>query len=209
MSDIILSNITKMYGDKVVFSCFSLTIEPGEFVCISGESGKGKSTILNIMGLLDFPDTGDVIIRGVKNASLQSASGRKLARKEIAYVFQNYGLVEDQTVIYNMKIAAKFSEKQSIQDYYDALEEVGLKQGVLKQKIYQLSGGEQQRVALARLHVKPSSIILADEPTGSLDATNRDIIMNILKKHNEAGKTLVVVTHDKEIEKCANRVVRL
>lgn len=209
MSDIVLQDISKKYGQRIVFSCFSLTIESGEFICISGESGKGKSTILNIMGLLDYPDSGDVIIKGQKNANLHSNSGRRLVRNEIAYVFQNYGLVEDQTVNYNMKIAARFSGKNSIIDYNYALEEVGLHQGVLKQKIYQLSGGEQQRVALARLHVKPSSIILADEPTGSLDSTNRDVIMNILKKHNEAGKTLVVVTHDKEIEKCANRVVRL
>jgi putative ABC transport system ATP-binding protein len=209
MTDIELSNISKKYGVKVVLDRFNLSVQQGEFVCISGESGKGKSTLLNIIGLLDHPDSGDVIIKGIKNPRLQSCTGRNLLRSEIAYIFQNCGLVEDNTVLYNLKIAARFSKKCTATCFEEALAGVGLPKSMLKQKVYELSGGEQQRVALSRLFFKPASVILADEPTGSLDAENRDIVMNILNAFNISGKTLIVVSHDKEVEKCAKRVIKL
>lgn len=209
MTDIELCNISKKYGTKVVLDRFCLSVQQGEFICISGESGKGKSTLLNMIGLLDHPDSGDVIIKGIKNPRLQSGAGRSLLRNEIAYVFQNCGLVEDNTVLYNLKISARFSKKCTVTGFEEALAGVGLPKSMLKQKVYELSGGEQQRVALSRLFFKPASVILADEPTGSLDAENRDIIMNILNTFNQSGKTLIIVSHDKEVEKCAKRVIKL
>lgn len=209
MFDIELNEITKKYGSKVIFDRFNLSVEQGDFLCISGESGKGKSTLLNIIGLLDRPDSGDVIIKGVKNPRLQQASGIKLLRKEIAYVFQNCALVEDHTVLYNLKISAKFSGKKTTSDFEEALDGVGLPKSMLKQKVYELSGGEQQRVALSRLFLKPASVILADEPTGSLDADNRDIVMKILERFNQEGKTIVVVSHEKEVVKCAKNEIKL
>ena len=208
MNNINLVNINKRYGDKVIFENYNLSINVGDFVCITGESGKGKSTLLNIIGLLDAPDSGEVEIMGIKNPIFHSVAGRKILKNEIAYVFQNYGLVEDNTVEYNLKIAAKYSRKKT-QDFVEALSKVGLSADMLKKKVYQLSGGEQQRVALARLNIKPFSIILADEPTGSLDSENAAIVMSILRKFNDMGKTLIIVSHDREIAKCAKRVENL
>lgn len=209
MSVINLENIAKKFGNRVIFDDFNLEIEEGEFVCISGESGKGKSTLLNIIGVLDKADSGDVMILGIKNPYFTTRKGKKLLRDEISYVFQNYGLVEDKTVKYNLEISGAFSGRNKKKDLLEALQQVGLNEKFLNQKVYALSGGEQQRVALARLYLKKSSIILADEPTGSLDAGNRENVLNILSKLNEEGKTIIVVTHDPEVEKCASRIIRL
>lgn len=209
MADLILDNITKRFGEKEIFKDFSLKIEPGEFVCISGVSGKGKSTLLNIMGIMDYPDSGRVVIKGVENPRYNKRSGRMLLKNEISYVFQNYGLVDDRTVLYNLQISTWFSKKTEERDIAYALDKVGLNQNIVKQKVFELSGGEQQRVALARIYLKSSSIILADEPTGSLDAGNRENVMDILKNINNEGKTVVIVSHDKEVEKCAKRIINL
>ena len=136
-------------------------------------------------------------------------SGSKLLENELFYVFQNYGLVEDKTVRYNLEIATYFSGKKSNDVLADALTQVGLHQDILNQKIYTLSGGEQQRCALARLYLKNYSIVLADEPTGSLDAVNREKVMEIFKRIHESGKTVIIVTHDAEVTKCAKRVITL
>ena len=191
------------------FDDYSLEIEEGEFVCITGESGKGKSTLLNIMGILDTVNSGDITIKGIKNPKMSSSKGLKLLRNEIAYVFQNYGLVEDKTVKYNLQISGEFSGRNKKENLIDALEKVGLNEEFLGHKIFALSGGEQQRVALARLYLKDSSIILADEPTGSLDAVNREKVLSILSDLNKQGKTVIIVTHDPEVEKRAGRVIRL
>ena len=186
-----------------------MEIEEGDFVCISGESGKGKSTLLNMIGLLDMPDSGNIIINGKKNVKFSSKDGRELMKNKISYIFQNFGLVDDQTVEYNLKISGKFSGKNKKNDLENALERVGLNKNMLNQKIFTLSGGEQQRVALARIYLKDSDMILADEPTGSLDANNRNKVMEILKDLNNSGKTVVIVTHDEEVVKCAKRTVKI
>ena len=206
---ITLKKVCKSFGSHEIFHDFDLEVEQGEFVCITGESGKGKTTLLNIIGMLEQPDSGTVTINGVENPRLNKPAGRKLLKNDVFYVFQNYGLVEDQTVKYNLQIAGYFTKKTKDGDLEAALAKVGLGPEFLKSKIYTLSGGEQQRCALARMYLKNHSIILADEPTGSLDAANREKIMEILKHMNEAGKTVVVVTHDPEVTKCANRVVQL
>lgn len=211
MAVISLKNICKSFGNKVIFDNFNLNVEEGEFLCITGVSGKGKTTLLNIIGLLEKPDSGSINIMGYDNPEIDSKSGIKLLRSNISYLFQNYGLVDNETVEYNLKIATRFlklsknDEKNKIEE---ALNTVGLS-GYEKNKIFQLSGGEQQRVAMARILIKPTSIVLADEPTGSLDSDNRDLIMELLTKVNEQGKTVIIVTHDKEVVKCAKRVIEL
>lgn len=211
MSIVKLSNISKSYGSNVIFNDYSLEIEKGEFVIITGKSGAGKSTLLNIIGLLDKADSGDAEICGIKNPFFQSKEGNKLLRYHISYLFQNYGLIEDETVIKNLEVGTKYlklSKEQKKQKINEALKSVGL-ENYENKKVFQLSGGEQQRVAVARIMLKPSELILADEPTGSLDVENRDVILSLLKSLNESGKTVVVVTHDKDIEKCATRCIRI
>lgn len=211
MADIVLSNISKKYGDKTLFENFSLKIERGEFISIMGESGAGKTTLLNMMGMLDRPDSGAVVICGQKNPAFSSRSAVNLRRRQISYLFQNYGLIDTETVESNMKIATHFksiSRKKESKLIADALERVGL-QGYEKRKVYTLSGGEQQRVALAKVIAKSPQIIFADEPTGSLDETNRDYVMEILQELNNQGKTIVVVTHDPHVNECAKRHIML
>lgn len=211
MSVIKLVDICKKYDDKVIFDNLNLEIKGGEFVSIVGESGAGKSTLLNIIGLLETADSGDIIIHNVKNPKLQKRSGSILLRNNIAYLFQNYGLIDNETVLENLMISLRFkqmSRKDKITKAEEALENVGLS-GFGKKKVYKLSGGEQQRVALAKIMLKPCDIILADEPTGSLDDDNKNAVLDILKKFNEEGKTVIVVTHDTVVAECAKRNVRI
>lgn len=211
MADIILSNICKKLGDKTLFEDFSLKIEEGEFLAIMGESGAGKTTLLNMMGLLERPDSGTVTICGQKNLTFSSRTAVNMRRRKISYLFQNYGLIDTETVENNMRIATHFKavgKKKERRLISDALEQVGLK-GYEKRKVYTLSGGEQQRVALAKVIAKSPQIIFADEPTGSLDESNRNYVMEILKELNNQGKTIVVVTHDPHVNECAKRHIML
>lgn len=143
-----------------------------------------------------------------KNPDIRKASGRKLLRTEMTYVFQNYGLVEDKTVQYNLNIASHFTDVTE-KDIEDVLNKVGLDKSILKNKVYTLSGGEQQRVAIARVFLKKCKLLLADEPTGSLDAGNKEVVMKLFEQLNKEGTTIVMVTHDEEILKYATRIVEL
>lgn len=211
MKDIILSNICKKYGDKTLFENFSLQIERGEFLAIMGESGAGKTTLLNMMGLLERPDSGNVVLCGQKNPQFSSRTAVSLRRRHISYLFQNYGLIDTETVENNIRIAIHFKDVSRKKGCYltaDALKQVGL-QGYEKRKVYTLSGGEQQRVALAKIIAKSPQIIFADEPTGSLDERNRDYVLKILQELNYQGKTIIVVTHDPFVNECAKRHILL
>jgi putative ABC transport system ATP-binding protein len=164
-----------------------------------------------MMGLLEKPDSGDVTICGIKNPTFISNKTKDLRRNKLSYLFQNYGLVDTDTVEQNLSYVLKhknYTKKQKGSEMQDALRKVGL-DGFLKRKIFTLSGGEQQRVALAKIILKDPEIILADEPTGSLDPANRNYVLNILKMLNESGKTIVVVTHDMEVANCAKTHIEL
>ena len=211
MSIIKLDNVTKAYGSNTILENFNMEVFPGEFVAITGKSGSGKSTLLNILGMLEPFDAGRYTILGIENPQSDSKESVRLLRSKISYLFQNFALVNERSVAYNLEIALRFagvSRAKKKELIAQALQRVGLV-GFEKKKVYQLSGGEQQRVALARIILKPSEIILADEPTGSLDLGNRDKVMEILAQLNQEGRTVIVVTHDPNVEKCAKRVIRL
>ena len=164
-----------------------------------------------MMGLLDRPDSGTIVLCGQKNPKFSSRTAINLRRRHISYLFQNYGLIDTETVESNMQIATHFksvSRKKERRLIADALAQVGL-QGYEGRKVYTLSGGEQQRVALAKVIAKSPQIIFADEPTGSLDERNRDYVLEILQELNYQGKTIVVVTHDPHVNECAQRHILL
>lgn len=207
-----LKDINKRYSGNIIFEKFNMTVNKGEMVAITGKSGSGKSTILNMIGLLEKPDSGSINLFDEPAPKINSKKSKLLLRYKIAYLFQNYALVDNENVNYNLNIALEYvkankNEKQKMK--IEALQKVGLSDEYLNKKIYQLSGGEQQRVAVARIILKPCELILADEPTGSLDLKNRNDIINILKELNSDGKTIIIVTHDPYVANECNREIKL
>lgn len=196
--------LSKRFEGRVLFENFNFKIESGEFVCFSGVSGCGKTTLLNMIGMIEPFDSGKLLIDG--EAMVTPKQRMQYFRKKLGFLFQNFALVENKTVEQNLKLIRKQDRTNLTME--EALKRVGLS-GVLKQKVYTLSGGEQQRVALARLFFKQSEIILADEPTGSLDEANANRIMQILKELHQEGKTIILVTHDEKIKRMAERVIEL
>ena len=194
-----IKNVNKSFGDHHVIKNMSLEVNQGSFVVLTGPSGSGKSTFLNIVGLLDKHDSGTITYFGVNNPKPFSKEATKLLQTKIGYLFQNFALIESKTVEQNLMIALEFvkgiNKKERIAE---VLEYVDLK-GFEKKKISQCSGGEQQRVAVARLMLKPCELILCDEPTGSLDYENRQNIISLLKKLQADGKTILIVSHDPEV----------
>ncbi len=207
MSLCVCKNIKKSYGEHQVIRDFSYEFQDGKITSITGKSGCGKSTLLNLIGLLDSFQEGSLILFDQVNIKPGSRQAKKMLRNHIGYLFQNFALVDDKTVAYNMKIAI---EEHKIKDadlkIAEALEKVGLA-GFEKKKISECSGGEQQRIAVARLLIKPCQLILADEPTGSLDEQNKMEVFSLLCKLKDQGKTIIIVTHDNELkELCDNKI---
>lgn len=207
---IVLTEISKKYGDQFILEKCSLKIYDGDFFLITGESGKGKTTLLNIMGLLDRDYEGILEIDGVKKITKKEI--RNFQRYECAYLFQNYALIENETIKKNLDISLKFlrstSKKQKEQLMKNALEIVNINLS-LNKKIYELSGGEQQRIALARAYLKKPKYLFADEPTGNLDVHNRDLIVNVLQEMNRNGTTIVMVTHDLSLVNHVERTLEI
>ncbi|QCT02892.1 ABC transporter, ATP-binding protein [Paenibacillus algicola] len=199
-----IRNLNKSFGGKTLFSNFNMEIQAQDFVIISGPSGCGKTTLLNMIGAIESVESGIIEVDGVdiskKNNQLQ------YFRTKVGFLFQNFALVDHKTVRNNLLMIRKNSRSNlSIEE---ALQKVGL-EDKLNSKVYTLSGGEQQRVALARLMLKKCDVILADEPTGSLDHNNAKTVLAILKEFNQQGKTIVLVTHDEKIIHQGNKVVSL
>lgn len=195
-----IQGLSKKFNENKLFDNFSLTIDDGDFICISGDSGKGKTTLLNMIGHIEPYDSGKILIDGKEIQSNKELL--TFFREEVGFVFQNYVLVEDKTIEQNLDLIRKPDRTgRSIEEVLSLL---GLKEKQ-NSKVYTLSGGEQQRVAMARLYLKKCKYILADEPTGSLDRKNSDIIIKILEDLNKHGKTVIIVTHDDYIK---NRVTR-
>ncbi len=201
---IIGENITKSFGNKILFKDFNFHIEGGEFVCFSGESGAGKTTLLNIIGRLEPIDSGKLLINGREYKT--NKDKRKFYAEEVGFLFQNFALLENKTVEQNLKIVKAKGDLSYRID--ESLKIVGLTDK-MNNKVYTLSGGEQQRIALARLILKPCNIILADEPTGSLDKRNAELVIGLLKKINSMGKTVIIVSHDEYVKNSADRIIEL
>lgn len=204
-----LKNITKHYDTKTIFDHFNLTIEDNELVAIVGNSGSGKSTLLNIMGLLEEIEDGKIIINHQLISNKEDAL--LLMRYDIGYMFQNNALVDDYTVKENLNIVLKYSrlnKKEKMNAIKQVLSTVGL-EGYDNRKVYSLSGGEAQRIAFCKLLLKKPKIVLCDEPTGSLDATNTKIMMDLLMEYHHSGATVVIVTHDLDIAKLCERVIHI
>lgn len=207
-----LIGITKSYGNHIIFNDFNLEIKKNEMVAIMGKSGSGKTTLLNIIGLIDTYDSGKYIF-DEKNENIKPNTqlSQKIIRQKISYLFQNYALIDDETVEYNLRIALRYTrlKRDEIQmRISEVLNIVGLS-GYENYKVFELSGGEQQRIAVARAYLKPCEVLLADEPTGALDTENKKSIMKLIQNLHESGKTIVIVTHDPDIAAVCQRTIHL
>lgn len=205
-----LENLSKSYGNRSIFSDLQLEIQDNDMIAVTGESGSGKSTLLNIIGLLEPFGEGKLIFDNYVNPMMNGFAATRLRRNKIGYLFQNYALAENLTVEQNLKFALAYQRQINKRSAIrEALSAVFLPEAILHQKVYQLSGGEQQRVAIARLFLKPCKIVLADEPTGSLDRKNRDVVIKLLHGLHEQGKTVIIVTHDDIVADSCDRKVRI
>ena len=200
MNALKLEDIKMQFNQKVLFENLDLAIEKGTINTIMGESGSGKSTLLNIIGLLLKPTTGAI--------NILDYQAMLILRNKISYIFQNYALIDDETVYQNIELGLKYTKGNHHKKIESILKQLHLEE-LKNEKVSSLSGGEQQRVAFARAFVKPSEIILCDEPTGNLDSKNKMIILDLLKQLNENGKTIIIVTHDQAVESIAHHKYRL
>ena len=183
-----LLNVSKSFGSKKIFTDLNLRFESGKSYALIGGSGSGKSTLLNIIGRLEKIDSGNVL---VDKQDIWKIKERTFFKNTVGYVFQNYSLIDNKTVYDNLKLITK--DKKTITD---VLEKVGLSSDYLHQKIYELSGGQAQRVAIARMLMKPRKIILADEPTGALDGEIGKEIIRLLLNEKDEDKYVIIATHD-------------
>lgn len=189
----------------------SLTIFEGEFISITGPSGSGKSTLLNILGLLDDATNGTYILNGQNVTKLTEDEQSDVRNREIGFVFQSFNLLQRSTVLENVvlpSIYAGMKRNNREERAKNLLIQVGLGDQILKRP-NQLSGGQQQRVAIARSLMNDPAIVLADEPTGNLDSKSGHDVMEIIKKLNKEGRTIIMITHDMNVAKQAKRIVEI
>lgn len=205
-----LRNITKRYDSLTVLKNLSLTIEKGELMAIVGPSGAGKTTLLQIAGTLERCDGGDVIYMGESISGMSDKKLSEFRNRNIGFVFQFHQLLPEFTALENVAMPALIagkSRKESLKKATELLELLGLGER-LRHKPAELSGGEKQRTAIARALVNDPAVVLADEPTGSLDSRNRDDIQQLIATlRTDLGQTFVVVTHDPSMASVADRVV--
>ena len=210
-----ITNLEKIYRteevETVALNKLSFTVNTGEFVAVMGPSGCGKSTLLNILGLLDDPDSGSFLFNEIEVADFNERKRADLRKKNIGFVFQSFNLIDELTVFENVELpliylGVKADERKR------RVEEVLTKVQIMhRQKHYpqQLSGGQQQRVAVARAVVNNPKLILADEPTGNLDSTNGNEVMEMLTDLNEQGTTIIMVTHSEHDARYSHRIIRM
>ena len=208
MSLLELKNVYKIYGDLHALDDVNLKVEKGEWLAIMGPSGSGKSTMMNIIGCMDKPSKGEVLLDGVNIAAESAKNLTNIRRDKIGLIFQQFHLVNYLTAVENVMLAQYYHSISDEKEALEALERVGLADRA-KHLPSQLSGGEQQRVCVARALINHPEIILADEPTGNLDDANEEIVVELFRKLHEEGTTLIVVTHDPEVAETAQRMVVL
>lgn len=203
-----VKDVSKKYGDIYALKDLSLEINEGDFVSVMGPSGSGKTTLLNLISCLDKPSTGAVEIDGVDIAKATSSELNQIRREKVGLIFQQYHLVPYLSALENVMLAQHYHSIPNVKSATRALEEVGLAER-LTHLPGQLSGGEQQRVCIARALINQPKLILADEPTGNLDQENEKLVVDLLKKMSESGHTLVIVTHNPAIGDLAGRKITL
>jgi len=207
-------NLTKIYeeaGQKLmVLDKINLEVKRGEFLAIMGPSGSGKTTLLNILGCLDRPTSGSYKLEGEEVANKSQKELARIRNKKIGFIFQTFNLLPRYNVLANIALPLLYAKepRPSKEKLLSLLDKVNLRKRA-SHKPNQLSGGEQQRVAIARALVNNPEIILADEPTGNLDKKSEEEVMGILKRLNQEGVTLILVTHDPKIAKEAKRIIYL
>lgn len=209
-----MENITKIYRTEgMTFPALqdvSLTVEKSEMLAITGASGAGKTTLLNLIGLIDGFDSGIYYLDGVKIDKADDNRDAKLRNRMIGYVFQEYSLLPNETVLFNVSLPMFFRKstaKQRRERAEAVLRMAGLPSAQFKKKVKFLSGGQKQRVAIARALINEPSLILADEPTGSLDSTSAGQIMELLESLRERGMTVIIVTHDPDVAAHCDREI--
>lgn len=210
-----LNNVKKVFRmrdiETTAVSDVNLHVKPGEFLAIMGASGSGKSTLLNILGLLDTMSAGHCFLDGIDIARIGASQADCIRRDTIGFVFQNFNLIPELTVIKNVELALRYKKKarQEIKETaLNVLRSVGM-EARANHHPGQLSGGQQQRVAIARALASKPRLILADEPTGNLDRHNGEIVMTMLKNISEQGTTIIMVTHSEHQARHANRIVMM
>lgn len=214
-SVVTMKDVRKSYHmgseDLLVLKGIDLDIKKGEFISIMGPSGSGKSTLMNLIGLLDRPDSGRLVINNKDIGTLNDTELSHLRGKEIGFIFQTFNLVSRLSALKNVELPMIFQEQSKAYRAGVAkryLEEVGLGDR-MAHRPNELSGGQRQRVAIARSLVNDPSILLADEPTGNLDAKTGDEIMKLFVELNRNGRTIVMVTHNPEVAEFSQRIIRL
>ncbi len=212
-----LKNVIKSYPAKEeekngglirALDNISLSIAPGEWVAMMGPSGSGKSTMVNLIGCLDRPTSGEIWLDQENVASLSAADLNRVRADKIGFVFQQFHMIPYLTAVENVMLAQYFHSMTDEKEALDALERVGLKERAWHLPS-QLSGGEQQRVCIARALINDPKIVLADEPTGNLDAANEEIVLRLLRELHQQGRTIVMVTHDPVVARLADRRIEL
>lgn len=210
-----LKSVSKVYktkgaDDVVALDELTLEVRRGEFVAVCGVSGSGKSTLLHIIGCLDKPTSGTVIVSGTDVSGLNDVELAKIRSERIGIVLQDFALIPYRTAYDNVMVPLYFSKnrKNAKKRIMESLEKTGVAD-LAKREIKKMSGGQKQRVAIARALVNYPDIILADEPTGQLDSKTKKEIAELFKAINSEGVTIVVVTHDDELAKAADRIVRI
>lgn len=212
---ITITELEKYYSTEevrtVALNKLSFEVKEGEFVAIMGPSGCGKSTLLNILGLLDDPDDGSFIFNGTEVAGYNERKRADLRKHNIGFVFQSFNLIDELTVYENVELPLIYT-KVPPAERKQRVEEVLEKMQIMHRRKHfpqQLSGGQQQRVAVARAVVNNPKLILADEPTGNLDSSNGNEVMDLLTELNDSGTTIIMVTHSEHDAKYSHRIIRM
>lgn len=208
MSLLEFQNVFKIYNDLHALDDVNFSVEKGEWVSIMGPSGSGKSTMMNIIGCMDKPSKGHVLLDGVDVAKEPAKRLTEIRRDKIGLIFQQFYLVNYLTALENVMLSQYYHSVPDEKEAMEALNRVGLAERA-RHLPSQLSGGEQQRVCVARALINYPEIILADEPTGNLDEANEEIVVELFRKLHEEGTTLIVVTHDPEVGDVAQRQIVL
>jgi len=203
-----LRDISKIYGNVKALQNINLEVSQGEWLAIMGPSGSGKTTIMNIIGCMDKPSNGSVILDGMNLSKESPKSLTNIRRDKIGLIFQQFHLIGYLTALENVMVAQYYHSMPDAKEALQALERVGLGDRA-KHLPSQLSGGEQQRVCIARALINYPMLILADEPTGNLDEANENIVLDIFRQLHREGSTIIVVTHDPEVAEVAQRTVVL